>query len=311
MEIRTSRKQKETENAEPQPAPEKGMYLRRKPTQQVRKSNSGNRIFSKSIRWIGRISLAGLAAAFVIAVFVFTFTSDQFKLRKITIMGCNHLDATSIEKTVRDEFPSHILRIDLKKVQSRLVEKETWCRGVEIRRILPSEMILYVEERKPAVILELKGELFLADTEGVLLDKYQSKYGKMDVPVFKGLLGDDIEAYHLSQAENSERVLLGVRILEELDAGSRELSRNISEIDLSEKTNARLMLVDDTAEIYLGDRDFLKRFQTLMSNMGQYKEVKATYTDVASVDLRFDGQIIYRPRKLSASSSSGGMHARP
>ena len=49
----------------------------------------------------------------------------------------------------------------------------------------------------------------------------------------------------------------------------------------------------------MGDADFLKRFRTLMSNMSQYQELKAQYNEIASIDLRFDGQIIYRPTKSS------------
>jgi cell division septal protein FtsQ len=311
MEIKTSRKPKETEGAEPLPAPEKSMYLRRKPTQQVRKSYSGSRVFIRTMKWIGKLSLACLAVSFFVSVLVYAFTSDEFTVQKVSVIGCNQIDPAGLERLVSDEFPSHILRIDLKKLRSRLVEKETWCRGAEIRRILPSELVIYVEERKPTVVLEIKGELYLADSDGILLDKYESRYGKMDVPVFKGLLGEDREGYRLSQAENAERVRLGIRIMKELESGSPEFTRGISEVDLSDKANARIMLVDDTAEVFLGDREYLKRFQTLMSNMKQYQELKSTYTDVASVDLRFDGQIIYRPRKVAASGPGGANPARP
>jgi len=70
-------------------------------------------------------------------------------------------------------------------------------------------------------------------------------------------------------------------------------------------------LVDDTAEILLGDRDFLKRFQTLMSNLKQYEELKSQYDEIASVDLRFEGQIVYRPRANPAAQGVAGAEARP
>jgi hypothetical protein len=57
-----------------------------------------------------------------------------------------------------------------------------------------------------------------------------------------------------------------------------------------------LLLVDDGAEILLGDRDFLRRYQILMANRAQYRELQAQYQGIASVDLRYEGQIIYRPR---------------
>jgi hypothetical protein len=88
---------------------------------------------------------------------------------------------------------------------------------------------------------------------------------------------------------------LGRKMLADLESGSPAFSRAVSEVDLSDRSNLRILLVDDLAEISLGDRDFLKRFRTLMSNLSQYQEVKAQY-EIGSIDLRFDDQIIYRPR---------------
>ena len=72
-----------------------------------------------------------------------------------------------------------------------------------------------------------------------------------------------------------------------------------------------MLLVDDTAEVLLGDRDFLKRFRTLMSNLNQYRELKSQYSEIASVDLRFDGQIIYRPKRAAGEKKVSVAEARP
>ncbi len=300
MEIRTAKKSRENEDPAVVAPPEKSMYLRRKTTQQVRKSYSTGRSLLRGLRIAARLCTLGLACAFLVSVFIYAFTSSQFSLQTITFYGCSHLDTRRVEAMIRSEFPSHIMRIDLKRLRSRL-EEQTWCRGAEIRRILPSELVIYVQERVPTVILEIKGELMLADDDGILLDRYDSKYGKLDVPVFKGVLGDGAEDYRRYQEENTGRVQLGLKLLRELESGSPVFTREISEVDLSERGNVRVTLVDDTAEIYLGDRDFLKRFRILMSNMNSYREIKQEYMDIVSVDLRFDGQIIYRPRKTDSS----------
>ncbi len=284
------------ETADVPPSTEKSMYLRRKTTQQVRRSYSGGGIVVRGLRALGRLVVLVLVVTFLASIIVYAYTSPQFALRTVTFYGCSHADTQTLESAIRKEFPSHLLRINLKELRQRL-EQETWIRKVEIRRVLPSDLVIYVQERTPAVILELHGELMLADQDGVLLDRYDPKYGKLDVPVFKGLLGDTPESYRSFQDENADRVRLGLRMLADLDSGSPDYTRSISEVDLSDKTDARLLLVDDTAEIQLGDRDFLKRFRTLMSNMDMYREVKSQHNDIASVDLRFDGQIIYRPRK--------------
>jgi cell division septal protein FtsQ len=171
--------------------------------------------------------------------------------------------------------------------------------------------VIYVKERIPSVILEMRGELMLADDDGVLLDKYDPKYGNLDVPVFKGVLGEDAESYRMYQDENTARIHVALRMLSDLESGSPLYGKNISEVDISDKNNLKVLLVDDTAEVLLGERDYLKRFRTLMSNLDQYRELKSQYNDIASVDLRFDGQIVYRPRRTAAVGSGGETTPRP
>ncbi len=298
MEIRTSRKSRGDEEPEITAAPAKSMYLRRRTA--FAKSSPVSRTLIRVFKVAGRLAVLALLVSFLISVFFYAFTSEEFSVRTIRLEGCTHLDTARVEGIIRREFPSRIMQIDLQKLRSR-IEAETWCRRAEIRRILPSELDIYIQERAPAVVLEIKGELMLADEEGILLDKYDTKYGKIDVPVFKGVLGDDAQSYRQNQVENSERVQTGLRMLADLESDSTELTGAISEVDLSDKSNVRLMRVDDTAEIWLGDKSFLKRYKAFLANADRYREIREQYGEVVSVDLRFDGQIIYRPRKAPAA----------
>ena len=89
-------------------------------------------------------------------------------------------------------------------------------------------------------------------------------------------------------------------MLSEIESGSPQETRKISEVDISDRENLKILLVDDTAEVYLGEKDYLKRFRKLMDNMKQYQELKNQYTEIEFIDLRFDDNIIYRPRRASA-----------
>ncbi len=309
MDIKTKRLDRETDGPAEIAPPEKSMYLRRKTTQQVRKSNSSVRFLVTGLQLLCKLAVLVLVVTFLVSIVVYAYTSDKFVLKNVKFVGCTHGDPGALESAIRKEFPAHILRIDLKRLRARL-EQEVWIQKAEIRRVLPSDLVIYVRERVPSVILEIQGELMLADEEGVLLDRYDPRYGKLDVPVFKGVLGDSAENYRLYQEENSERVRLGVRMLAELESGSSAFTRNISEVDLSDKNDARVILVDDPAEILMGDRDFLKKFRTLMANMSQYQEVKSRYNDLESADLRYEGQIIYRPRKSAEGQTASAMETR-
>lgn len=291
MEIRTKRAERE----EQEPAREQARYLRRKTVQKVRRTHWAGGLLLRGLAVLARVAAVVFAVVVAAVVFYDAISSGGFSLKRVTIIGGEHADAAGLESVVRKDFPANVLKIDLHQVGDRL-EREAWVEQADVRRVLPSDLVIRIRERVATVILELNGELMLADRTGILLDRFDPKYGKLDLPVFKGMTGDDPAGYRAHQRENSARVVLGQRMLEELESGSPAFVSNISEVDLSDPADVKLLLVDDTAEILLGDRDFLRRFQTLMANLAQYRELQAQYQEIASVDLRYEGQIIYRPR---------------
>ncbi|NWG13099.1 MAG: FtsQ-type POTRA domain-containing protein [Acidobacteria bacterium] len=294
MEIRTRHDDRTAREAAPAPVPEGSRYLRRKPVQKVRRSRLTMGTLLRGLRLFARAAAAGALTAGIVVAVAYVFSSDNFSLKEVKITGCQWSDPSAVEAVVRREFPRHLLKIRLRDVRDRL-ERETWVRQADIRRVLPSTLVVHITERVPAVIFEFNGQLMVADREAVLLDRYKPVYGKLDVPVFRGLANSGRPASHGLGAEDTARLRLGIRLLEELESGSPALARNISEVDLSDPANAKVLLVDDTAEIFLGDRDFLKRFGTFMANLPHYKELKSQYQEIASVDMRYEGQIIYRP----------------
>jgi hypothetical protein len=74
-------------------------------------------------------------------------------------------------------------------------------------------------------------------------------------------------------------------------------------VDVSDRDNVKVLLTDEVAEIYLGDKDYGKRFRTLMANMGQFYELKEKYGEMESVDMRFEDKIIWRPIRAKATNS--------
>jgi cell division septal protein FtsQ len=302
MEFKPRTSRKEEPEIDPVVPPEKSREPRKKSSQRLSKGYSGRRRMVTVLKISAQIILWLALTGLIVGFFHFAYTSESFALRTITIEGCSHTDPQALETMLRRNFPAILLRIDLPSMRSRL-EQESWIKRVEIRRILPSDLVIKLQERVPSIILEMAGNLMVADNEGILLDRYDQRYGDLDVPVLQGLLGSDPESYRASQEENGARVRLGAKLLAELESGSSTYAKEISEVDVSDKSNLRILLVDDTAEIYLGDRDFLKRFRRLLSNMDNYRDVKSRYGDIVYVDLRVDGRIIYKPRAEVTASA--------
>jgi cell division protein FtsQ len=301
MEIKTSTIHREAENSEATLPPDRS-FARKKTSQKLQRSRRLVCRVLAAFKWMVVTGAVALLAAGVLYTCRYVYTSDLLALRHITVEGCSHLSPGTLEVLIRQEFPQNLLRLDLDQLRIRL-EREPWIRGVEMRRMLPASLQIRIQERTPSVIAEIGGELALLASEGFLLDRYSTGYGKFDVPVFRGMQGENAEAYTALQQENSARVRLGVQVLAELGGGSVAYTRAISEVDLSDPGNVRVLLVDDTAEISLGDKDFLKRFQDFLA---QYPKAKAQYGEMISVDLRFYPQIVYRPRYPAGSQETPG-----
>jgi cell division protein FtsQ len=298
MKIKTG-KGRESTNARIVPPPDRAQNGRKKAGRKLGNNRVAGRRFVSALKTLGKISTFLMMAAFILSVFVYAYTSEKFNLRHVTFYGCKETSPRELEKIIRKNFPPNILRIDLQQLKTRL-EKETWARHVEIRRVLPSDLVIYVQERSPSVILEFHNELMVADQDGTMLGRYDPALGKLDMPVFKGVLGEDLENYRVYQEENVARIQQGLVMLSEIDAGMPGYTKRISEVDISDPENLKIMLVDDTAEIYLGGDDFLKRFRTFVSNMGEYQKLKNQFSEFASIDLRYKGEIVYRPRHANA-----------
>ena len=277
------------------PPPDKSRR-RKKAHQKLGKGPITGRRYVSALRTLGKVGSFLLLVSLVLAIFIYADTSGKFDLSDVAFYGCKEVDSKQLEEIIRNDFPANILRIDLPQLKSRL-EKETWVKQAEIRRVLPSKLAIYIQERIPSIILEIQNDLMIADKDGIILGRYASKFGKLDVPVFRGVLGEDAENYRLYQEENTARIQQAVLMLSELESGPSNYTKKISEVDISDPKNLKIMLVDDTAEVYLGGENFLERFTTFMRNRDEYEKLKNQYEEFASIDLRFEDQIIYRPRR--------------
>ena len=273
---------------------DKKKQVRRKPALNQKPRVSVRSRVSAAFRFMGRVVAPTLLMVFVFMSVVFAFRSGMFNLRDVRISGCHNQDAGMLEGIIREEFPANILRIDLLAAGQRL-EKETWVRRVEIRRVLPSVLILHIEERTPAVLLELGGTQMMADAEGVLLGTYKREFGKMDSPIFKGLDGVNPETYGRNYEENAGRIRRGITMLAEIASEMPLAVRDISEVDISEWNNIKIMMDNDPVEICLGGENYLKRFNNFIGDSAKkYQELKSQGVQVAQIDLSNDGQIVYK-----------------
>ena len=77
----------------------------------------------------------------------------------------------------------------------------------------------------------------------------------------------------------------------ELDSNGQHLSDQISEIDLSDPEDARVLMPEQGADIlaHFGEDHFLDRYQRYKAHIAEWRQ---QYPKLAEVDLRYDQQVV-------------------
>ncbi len=92
-------------------------------------------------------------------------------------------------------------------------------------------------------------------------------------------------------ASRKARMAVYQRLLAELDANGQHISEQISEIDLTDPEDARVLMPEQGADIlaHFGEDRFLERYQRYKAHIAEWRQ---QYPKLAAVDLRYDQQVV-------------------
>jgi cell division protein FtsQ len=212
--------------------------------------------------------------------------STALPVRRIDVRGNTRLSTGEILAILEDLRGTNILAADLKASRDRLLATP-WIAAVELRRVLPGTVQIFITERKPIGLLRLRNDLYLVDADGVVIDPFGPRYADLDLPVIDGL----VRAPGPQPAIDQARAALASRVVEAL-AARPDLARRVSQIDVSDPADAVVLLEDDPALLHLGDAQFLERLQ---SYLDLEPTLRARVPDIDYVDLRFGARVYVRP----------------
>jgi cell division septal protein FtsQ len=187
---------------------------------------------------------------------------------------------------------SNIFRTSLDQKEKQ-VESIPWVQSATVVRSFPHSLAVYVTERVPVAFVDVGSQIKMVDQEGALLGPPEE--GHFDFPIVKGL---DFQA---SLAERVARLNLYRGFVRETSGKMASSGWTISEVDLSDETNLKALLVQgsQTLLVYFGNAGFLDRFENLMTVLPRLRKTNAR---VDSVDLRFRNQVVVNPAGQDSAS---------
>jgi cell division protein FtsQ len=248
-------------------------------------------------RWGRILLLVTLLAVFAGAVWLIIAARDfldrdpRFRIdsaASIQTIGNSQLTREDLLSVFGSDIGRNVFFIPLAERRSEL-ERIPWVDHATVMRLLPNQLRVAVSERTPIAFVRVGDQVKLVDAAGVILDMPPSMMAArhFSFPVVTGINpGDPLSV-------RGPRMRIYQRFIADLDSNGEKISSNLSEIDLSDPEDVRATLPAGATDMLLhfGDEKFLARYHTYQSHLSEWQQ---EYPHLASVDLRYDTQVVLK-----------------
>jgi cell division protein FtsQ len=230
--------------------------------------------------------------------------SPVFAVRAVVLEGNARLSSGEADALLTGLRGENLLTANLEQWRERL-RASSWVADAELRRRLPDTVVVRVNERQPIGIARLHDELYLVDSAGGVIDEFGPRYADCDLPIIDGLLVPGERGFHVDDTRG--------KLVADMMADVRrrpDVARRISQVDVADALDLRVILDGDPTVLRLGDTRFLER---IWSYIGLQASLRQRVPDISYVDLRFDDRVYVGPATMMARNSqpAGGGPAAP
>jgi cell division protein FtsQ len=222
-------------------------------------------------------------------------STPYFFLASVELQGAQFVARSLVEDQFVTDRGRSLLRVPLEE-RRRAIEQIPWIRSASVTRVFPDRIAVALAERVPVAFVWTADGIALLDEEGVILDLPPN--AEFHFPVVRGVTVDQ------PPEERLARMKLFTEMMYDLSRSEGDLIAGISEVDLSDPQDARVILADGSGAVllHLGREDFLRRYMLYASQISQWQQ---KFANVRSVDLRFEGQVVINADSQAPARSSG------
>ena len=240
------------------------------------------------------LACAGLLVLGVLTTSALALRTYIDRDARFRIAGSEDIQATGLSEVSRanllpvfgEDIGRNIFFVPLARRRMQL-EKIPWIERATVMRLLPDQIRVAVVERQPVAFTRSGSEIGLVDAEGVLLPMSAAAMARhhYSFPVLTGIDRGD------SPDGRRTRMAVYLRLMKELDSSGHRYSQQISEIDLTDPEDARVILPAQGRDIlaHFGEDHFLERYQRYQAHIAEWR---AQYANLAAVDLRYEQQVV-------------------
>ena len=246
---------------------------------------------AKGLKWAVLTLLflgsAGMAAA---ALYRYGERSWRFRIQSsddIEISGTNHVTRAQVMEVLGGDIGRNIFFIPLAQRKAQL-EQIPWVESASVMRFIPHRLKVEIHERTPVAFARVGSHIALVDAVGTLMELPAGVKAKYSFPVIIGTNSAE------PRSTRAARMRIYNELVRQLDAGGGHYSQDLSEVDLSDPDDVKVIANDPEGAVlvHLGSSSFLERYKVYVSHVREWRH---QFEKLDSVDLRYDRQIIVNP----------------
>jgi cell division protein FtsQ len=274
------------------------LSVRKKRFQKNRYKNSPARKgtgFKK--RFVGCLKLIAGTAMVISMSFMFIFCHDlltqcdYFKAKDIEVLGHLRLTEHEIVKQAQIYEGENTLSVNLSLTRARLLE-HPWIAEAEVRRVLPSKIIVSIKEHTPIAIMDV-GRNYLLNSKGQVFKKWEASDARIvssNLAVVKGLDYSDLGSKEKPMSDPFGAVMDVLTLWHD----NRIPGMKIKTINVDREIGLTLCLYDQIRTVRLGYDDYPKKYDRL-KDVFSHLSRNNNSTGIDSVDLKSLSRIVVKP----------------
>jgi cell division protein FtsQ len=230
---------------------------------------------------------------------------------RFRIAGASNIEATGLTEVSRkqmlpvfgEDIGRNIFFVPLSE-RRRELEEIPWVEHATVMRVLPDQIRVSLVERQPVAFVRQGNTIGLVDANGVLLSMPAATMARhhYSFPVVTGIDPAD------PIASRKARMAVYLRMVAELDANNQHFSEQVSEIDLTDPEDARVLMPEQGEDIlaHFGDDRFVERFRRYKEHIAEWRK---QYPRLKSVDMRYEQQVVLQMKNEATVEQGPGEKA--
>jgi cell division protein FtsQ len=234
--------------------------------------------------------LVFVCGAAIAALYHYGEHSWRFRVESsddIEVAGLQNVTRYQIMEVMGGDIGRNIFFVPLTE-RKQALEKIPWVESASVMRFVPNRVKIEIHERTPVAFARVGSKILLIDSVGTLMDLPAAGKKKYSFPVILGMNPGE------PASTRAARMKIYNDLVSQLDAGGTHYSQDLSEVDLSDAEDVKVVASDPQGEVlvHLGSSNYLERYKVYV---GHVREWRQQFDKLESVDLRYDRQIIVNP----------------